>query len=93
MHHITHALRATFKVISGQQLKLVAHGRNDVDEMKETFEDGAVMYGYVREILGSDCRSKFAFISWVGEGVRPMQRARAFEDTRVAQQTIRVGRE
>lgn len=74
----------------GSTLTVASQGQGGVDEMKEDLLDGAVLFGYVRVELGSDRRQKFALVKWVGEGVRAMQRARAFEESRIASSKIKV---
>ena len=68
----------------------MSSGDTSVDEMKNWFEDDAIMYAYVRVELGSDKRQKFAYIKWVGDNVKPMQRAKAFEQTKKIQDYIKV---
>jgi len=53
-------------------------GNGGLDELKGTLEDDKVQYGYLRVTSGDSesKRSKFVFISWVGEKVGPLKRAK-----------------
>jgi len=53
-------------------------GAGGLDELKGTLEDDQVHYGYIRVTSGDSesKRAKFVFISWVGEKVGPLKRAK-----------------
>jgi len=53
-------------------------GSGGLDELKGILEDDQVHYGYLRVTSGDNesKRSKFVFISWVGERVGPLKRAK-----------------
>ena len=55
-----------------------ASGSGGLDELKGSLEDDQVHYGYLRVTSGDNesKRSKFVFISWVGERVGPLKRAK-----------------
>jgi len=55
-----------------------ASGAGGLDELKGTLEDDQVQYGYLRVVSGDSesKRAKFVFISWVGERVGPLKRAK-----------------
>jgi len=55
-----------------------ASGTGTLDELKGSLEDDQVQYGYLRVTSGDSesKRAKFVFISWVGEKVGPLKRAK-----------------
>ncbi len=48
------------------------------------------MYGYARVPLGADRRDKFVLIKWIGENVKPVQRAKAFDEVKQVVSFIKV---
>lgn len=52
--------------------------KSGLDELKSNLEDDQVQYGYLRVTSGDSesKRAKFVFISWVGERVGPLKRAK-----------------
>jgi hypothetical protein len=82
-------LRVIFKW-EQNSLSSQAYGSADFDKMKSRLDDSAVMFVYMRIPIGAERRNKFVFIRWVGENVRPVQRARAFDDAKRVTERIKV---
>jgi len=55
-----------------------AAGAGGLDELKAELKEDQVQYGYLRVVSGDSesKRAKFVFISWVGERVGPLKRAK-----------------
>eukprot|EP00026_Physarum_polycephalum_P017821 Phypoly_transcript_19170.p1 GENE.Phypoly_transcript_19170~~Phypoly_transcript_19170.p1 ORF type:complete len:146 (+),score=22.88 Phypoly_transcript_19170:96-533(+) len=53
-------------------------GTGGLEELKGSLQDDQVQYGYLRVVSGDSesKRAKFVFISWVGERVGPLKRAK-----------------
>eukprot|EP01132_Coremiostelium_polycephalum_P002652 gene2652-3292_t len=53
-------------------------GSNGVEELKSELKDDEVLYGYLRVVSGDNesKRAKFVLISWCGESVGPLKRAK-----------------
>jgi len=53
-------------------------GAGGVEELKALLEEDQCQYAYIRVISGDaeSKRSKFVFLSWVGERVSPLKRAK-----------------
>jgi len=62
----------------GNAIQVQGKGSGDLDELKGTLAEDQVQYGYLRVISGDaeSKRAKFVFISWVGERVSPLKRAK-----------------
>eukprot|EP00158_Paraphelidium_tribonemae_P002561 Partr_v1_DN25470_c0_g1_i3_m53394 putative Cofilin tropomyosin-type actin-binding protein len=58
--------------------------------MKKSLDENKILYGYFRAQLGSDKRNKYALIKWIGDGVRPMLRAKALEGSKKVVEIIKV---
>jgi len=56
----------------------VGSGSGGLEELKAVLADDQVQYGYLRVVSGDSesKRAKFVFISWVGEKVGPLKRAK-----------------
>jgi Cofilin/tropomyosin-type actin-binding protein len=69
-----------------------AQGNGGLDELKEQLEDDQVHYGYLRVTSGDSesKRAKFVFISWVGERVGPLKRAKVSVHKASVKQIIQV---
>ena len=54
--------------------------------------EGERAYGYVRIETGDELskRAKFAFITWIGESVPPLKKAKVSTDKASVKQTIQV---
>jgi len=67
----------------------VASG-NDYEEFRSSFGEGERAYGYVRIETGDELskRAKFAFITWIGESVPALQKAKVSTDKAAVKQTI-----
>eukprot|EP01111_Echinosteliopsis_oligospora_P007565 TRINITY_DN22784_c0_g1_i1.p1 TRINITY_DN22784_c0_g1~~TRINITY_DN22784_c0_g1_i1.p1 ORF type:complete len:146 (-),score=32.93 TRINITY_DN22784_c0_g1_i1:85-522(-) len=61
-----------------QKIVVSGKGSGGLDELKATLQEGDVSYGYLRVTSGDSesKRAKFVFISWVGERVSPLKRAK-----------------
>lgn len=73
-----------------RQIITVAEGSGDLEELKTHLDESQVLYGYMRVQLGTDKRNKFVFIRWTGENARPLQKARALDDCKRVQETVKV---
>ena len=71
-------------------VNLIKEGDGDFEAFKNSLIDDAVLYGYLRQPIGLDRRMKFVFVKWIGENVRPIQRARALDDYKRIQSGIKV---
>ncbi|KAI3630297.1 hypothetical protein MIR68_011732 [Amoeboaphelidium protococcarum] len=80
---------AIFKLENGQ-VQTRQKGNGDLDQLKAGLRDDEVSYGYLRQPIGSDRRNKYVFIKWVGESVRPIQRARALDDCKKIQEVVKT---
>eukprot|EP01110_Echinostelium_bisporum_P013258 TRINITY_DN8702_c0_g1_i1.p1 TRINITY_DN8702_c0_g1~~TRINITY_DN8702_c0_g1_i1.p1 ORF type:complete len:145 (+),score=76.54 TRINITY_DN8702_c0_g1_i1:63-497(+) len=62
----------------GNAIVVIGKGSGDVEEMKGVLAEDQVAYGYLRVISGDNesKRAKFVFVSWVGERVSPLKRAK-----------------
>jgi len=62
----------------GNAIKVQGKGSGDVEELKALLQDDQSQFGYLRVISGDNesKRAKFVFISWVGERVSPLKRAK-----------------
>lgn len=62
----------------GNAIKLQGKGSGDVEEMKALLQEDQSQYGYMRITSGDNesKRAKFVFISWVGERLSPLKRAK-----------------
>lgn len=62
----------------------------DYEEFLSKFGAGERAYGYVRIETGDELskRAKFALITWVGEGVPPLKKAKVSTDKASVKQTI-----
>lgn len=62
----------------GNKIVKVGSGAGGLDELKALLQDDQVQYGYLRVTSGDSesKRAKFVFISWVGEKVGPLKRAK-----------------
>jgi len=62
----------------GNAIKLQGKGSGDVEELKALLQEDQAQYGYLRTISGDNesKRAKFVFISWVGERLSPLKRAK-----------------
>lgn len=59
-------------------LALEGKGNGGIEELKGKLADDKCLYAYVKFITGDEesKRTKFLFITWVGEKVSPLRRAR-----------------
>jgi len=59
-------------------LKLEGKGNGGLEELKGHLVEDQCLYGYVKFIAGDEesKRTKFLFLTWVGEKVSPLRRAR-----------------
>ena len=59
-------------------LNLVGKGNGGLEELKGHLAEDQCFYGYVKFITGDEesKRTKFLFLTWVGEKVSPLRRAR-----------------
>jgi len=62
----------------GNAIVVQGKGSGDLEELKGSLAEDQVQYGYLRVISGDSesKRAKFVFISWVGERVSPLKRAK-----------------
>ena len=63
----------------GKALRIVATGSGDYNEFVQAISvKGEVLFGYVRVTSGDSesKRAKFVFVSWIGEGVGALKKAR-----------------
>ncbi|PRP88500.1 hypothetical protein PROFUN_03217 [Planoprotostelium fungivorum] len=62
----------------GNAIKVQAKGSGDLDAVKSHFQDDQAQYAFVRVTSGDaeSKRAKFVFISWCGEGVGALKRAK-----------------
>lgn len=69
---------ALFGYSDKNKICLVGTGTGGVDEMSQHLDPKQVMYGVARivEIIDASTTVKFAMISWLGEQVNPMSKAR-----------------
>jgi len=76
----------------GSNLVVIASGSGGLDELKQTLADDQVQYGYLRCFIGDkeSKRAKFVFISWVGEQVRSLERAKVSVRTANVKQIVQV---
>lgn len=72
------------------ELQIVRKGDSDFETMKSHLSDEAALYVYMRIPLGADRRNKFVFVKWLGENVRPVQRARSFDYGKKVSAIIKV---
>lgn len=70
--------RVVFGYEGNSKIVVAGSGAGGVDELKGTLGDDQVQYGYLRVTSGDNesKRAKFVFISWVGEKVGPLKRAK-----------------
>jgi hypothetical protein len=71
-------------------VNLLKEGTTDFEDFKNQLAEDQILYGYLRQPIGLDRRLKFVLIKWVGENVRPIQRARALDDGKRIQQGLKV---
>eukprot|EP00727_Mastigamoeba_balamuthi_P001370 m51a1_g1123 hypothetical protein (145) ;mRNA; f:188348-189329 len=71
---------AVFGYESKTSNKLILQGRGEggIDELKALLKDDECQFAYIRLTVGDNesKRAKFVFISWVGEEVSPIRRAK-----------------
>lgn len=64
----------------GQTLQGSAKGSGGIQELSGVFEDGEVMYAFLRLTKTDDCgdsvRTKFIFITWVGSSASPLKKGK-----------------
>ncbi|XP_068723103.1 coactosin-like protein [Montipora capricornis] len=62
----------------------------DYEEFRSQFGEGERAYGYVRVETGDELskRAKFAFITWIGESVPALQKAKVSTDKATVKQVI-----
>ena len=72
------SFRVVFGYEGNSKIVVKGSGSGGLDELKGSLEDDQVNYGYLRVTSGDSesKRSKFVFISWVGEKVGPLKRAK-----------------
>lgn len=72
------SFRVLFAYEGNNKIVVKGSGSGGLEELKGHLEDDAVQYGYLRVVSGDSesKRSKFVFISWVGERVGPLKRAK-----------------
>ncbi|XP_029188227.1 coactosin-like protein [Acropora muricata] len=63
---------------------------NDYEEFKSHFSEGERVYGYVRVETGDELskRAKFAFITWIGESVPALKKAKVSTDKATVKSVI-----
>jgi hypothetical protein len=71
-------------------LTAIAHGDGNVEDMKTHLDETSIMYGFARIPLGSERRDKFVLIKWIGDNVKPVQRAKAFDEVKQVLTFIKV---
>lgn len=69
---------ALFGYSDKNKIGVIATGTGGVDEMSQHLDPKQVMYGIARviEIIDASSTVKFALVSWLGEQVNPMAKAR-----------------
>ncbi|KAJ1502192.1 hypothetical protein HMI54_008882 [Coelomomyces lativittatus] len=66
-------------VEGSDSLKLCSKGSGGLNEFLKELKDDQAGYGYIRMMVGNDSlskRSKFVLVSWVGEQVKVMRKAK-----------------
>jgi hypothetical protein len=79
------------KYESKARLVLAGSGAGGLAELRAALDDGAVMYGAFRCSAVDDAgskRAKFCFVTWVGESVGGMARARASQHAGTVKRVI-----
>jgi len=73
----------------GNEIVLLSKGTS-FDEFKSHFVDDQRVYGFIRIYTGDELskRAKFAFISWSGQNVSPIKRAKMSTDKPLLKQVI-----
>eukprot|EP01120_Amphizonella_sp_Union-15-10_P001475 TRINITY_DN1157_c0_g1_i1.p1 TRINITY_DN1157_c0_g1~~TRINITY_DN1157_c0_g1_i1.p1 ORF type:complete len:141 (+),score=36.72 TRINITY_DN1157_c0_g1_i1:124-546(+) len=74
-----------------KQIVVGATGDGGLSELVGHFNDNERAYGYLRVTTGDDlsARAKFVFISWVGNKVPPLQKARVSTDKAFVKEIIK----
>jgi hypothetical protein len=64
--------------LDGNKVVFVGQGEGGITEMKEHLKDDKPQFGYVRVVSGDSesKRTKFVFVSWAGEKVGALKRAK-----------------
>lgn len=72
--------------------KTIVHAASGTDyqEFRSHFTEGERVYGFVRIETGDELsiRAKFAFITWIGEGVGALQKAKVSTDKASVKQVV-----
>lgn len=73
-----HQRRALFGYDGPAKIVLKGQGSGDFSELKSEFKDDEVQFAFVRIVTGDEesKRAKFVFISWCGEKVKSLARAK-----------------
>lgn len=84
--------RVVFGYEGNSKIVVKGSGTGGLDELKGSLEDDQVHYGYLRVTSGDSesKRSKFVFISWVGEKVGPLKRAKVSVHKASVKQIVQV---
>ncbi|XP_058967632.1 coactosin-like protein [Pocillopora verrucosa] len=74
--------------------KTIVHAASGTDyqEFRSHFTEGERVYGFVRIETGDELskRAKFAFITWIGEGVGALQKAKVSTDKASVKQVVQA---
>ena len=86
------SFRVVFGYEGNSKIVVKGSGSGGLDELKGSLEDDQVNYGYLRVTSGDSesKRSKFVFISWVGEKVGPLKRAKVSVHKAGVKQVVQV---
>jgi hypothetical protein len=80
-----------FKYQDNNTLSLAGKGSGGLAELVNHFEDGERLYAYLKVKWGDDLstREKFVLITWVGERVPPLKKARVSTDKAFVKEVVK----
>jgi hypothetical protein len=84
--------RILFKYQDNNTLTLAGRGSGGLAELVNHFEEGERSYAYLKVKWGDDLstREKFVLITWVGEKVPPLKKARVSTDKAFVKEVVKV---
>ena len=78
----------TYAPKSSSRIRVIGTGTDGWDEMCDEISDGKICYGFCRFTINEVYR--YAYLSWIGEGVQGMQAGAYNTHTNIMQRVFKV---